>query len=61
MKSLGDAYVKDEFRKHKEVENPLQVVGFLKEWKGYLDGIENQVGLQYSGKKLDVQQFEKVS
>lgn len=61
MRSLGDAYVKDEFRKHREVENPLQVVGFLTQWKLYLDGIEKQMGVPYRGKQLDVQQFEKVS
>jgi len=61
MKSLGDTYVRDEFRKHREVENPLQIVGFLTQWKVYLDGLENQMGLDYRGKQLDVQQFEKVN
>ncbi|UZJ56416.1 hypothetical protein CBS101457_005736 [Exobasidium rhododendri] len=61
MKSLGDAYVKDEFRKHREVENPLQIVGFLTQWKVYLDGLEKQMGLAYRGQQLDVQQFEKLS
>lgn len=59
MKSLGDAYVKDEFRRHKELDNPLQIVGFLTQWKVYLDNLESQTGI-YRGKKLDVQQFEKV-
>lgn len=61
MRSLGDAYVKDEFRKHRDVENPLQIVGFLTQWKLYLEGLETQIGLQHRGKPLDVQQFEKVS
>lgn len=57
---MGDAYVKDEFRKHREVENPLQIVGFLTQWKLYLDEIEKQMDMGYKGKQLDMQQFEKV-
>lgn len=61
MRSLGDIYVKDEFRKHEGVENPLQIVGFLTQWKIYLDGLEENRGFHYKGKQLDVAQFEKVS
>lgn len=44
MRSLGDVYVKDEFRRHRAVTNPLHIVGFLGEWKTYLDQIETSVG-----------------
>lgn len=61
MKSLGDTYVRDEFRRHAEIDNPLQIVGFLTQWKVYLDGLEQQQqGERYRGKQLNVQQFEKV-
>jgi hypothetical protein len=60
MKSLGDTYVKDEFKKHKDVENPLQIVGFLTQWKIYLDGIEENMATGYKGQPLDVAKFEKV-
>lgn len=60
MKSLGDQYVKDEFRRHRTVDNPLQIVGFLTQWKIYLDGLENQTGTAFKGRQLDMQHFEKV-
>lgn len=40
MRSLGDSYIKDEFRRHRAVTNPLQIVGFLGAWKIYLDQLE---------------------
>lgn len=43
MRSLGDTYIKDEFRRHKAITNPIQIVGFLGGWKIYLD--------QLTGKK----------
>lgn len=32
---LGDQYVKSEFRAHRNVENPMHIVGFLTEWQLY--------------------------
>jgi len=40
MRQLGDAYVKSEFRLHKNVTNQGQIALFLKEWRGYLVNIE---------------------
>lgn len=37
QRSLGDMYVKAEFRAHKGVEDPLQLVGFLSSWQKYLE------------------------
>ncbi|XP_068094593.1 succinate dehydrogenase assembly factor 3, mitochondrial [Hyperolius riggenbachi] len=34
MKALGDQYVKDEFRRHKNV-GPAEAKLFVKEWEGY--------------------------
>lgn len=36
---LGDGYVKTEFHRHKEVDNPLYIVGFLEQWQDYLNHI----------------------
>ncbi|KAF9365723.1 acetate non-utilizing protein 9 [Mortierella sp. NVP85] len=36
---LGDGYVKAEFRRHKDVDNPLYIVGFLQQWQDYLSHI----------------------
>lgn len=40
MKSLGDAYVKSEFRLHKKVTNQDQLSRFFTEWNMYLDQIQ---------------------
>lgn len=60
MKSLGDQYVKDEFKRHQSIDNPLQIVGFLTQWKVYLDGLEKDTGTTFKGRQLDMRQFEKV-
>ncbi|WFC93902.1 hypothetical protein MBRA1_000528 [Malassezia brasiliensis] len=39
MRSLGDDYVKSEFRRHQKIDNPLQIVGFCSQWKMYLDSL----------------------
>ncbi|AQZ18929.1 ACN9 (YDR511W) [Zygosaccharomyces parabailii] len=36
QRSLGDEYVKNEFRLHRSTENPLHIVGFLASWQDYL-------------------------
>lgn len=71
MRSLGDNYLKDEFKRHKKIENPLQIVGFLGQWKVYLDELEESAMSNagksegdkkrfFEGRKLEVEQFEKV-
>lgn len=40
MKTLGDAYVKSEFRLHQNVTKQDQLNRFFKEWRGYLNHIE---------------------
>lgn len=69
MRSLGDTYVKDEFKRHKAVTNPLQIVGFLGQWKVYLDQLEaggvNAKGgeerAKFEGRRLKEEEFSKVS
>ena len=51
-----------EFRRHRNVTNPGHIIGFLSQWKVYLDqlpvGPEAQL---FRGKKLDPTIYEKVS
>jgi len=63
MRSLGDTYVKSEFKRHKEVTNPVHIIGFLSQWKMYLDQLPADAtsGRQWVGKKLDPTVFEKLS
>ncbi|RDB26363.1 Succinate dehydrogenase assembly factor 3, mitochondrial [Hypsizygus marmoreus] len=62
MRSLGDDYVKAEFRRHKEVTNPVHIIGFLSQWKMYLDQLPKGADAKsFSGKRLDPTVFEKMS
>ncbi|QLQ78714.1 hypothetical protein HG537_0B00630 [Torulaspora globosa] len=36
QRELGDNYVKNEFKLHKNTDNPLHIVGFLASWQDYL-------------------------
>jgi hypothetical protein len=50
-----------EFRRHKDVTNPAHIIGFLSQWKVYLDQIPvGPEGQRFRGKKLDPTMFEKV-
>ncbi|KAL7417815.1 hypothetical protein BDY24DRAFT_373014 [Mrakia frigida] len=59
MRSLGDTYIKDEFRRHKTADNPLHIIGFLSQWKHYLDSMEK--GELDKGRMLDMDKLEKMS
>lgn len=63
MRAVGDNYVKDEFRRHKSIDNPLQIVGFLGSWKMYLDQLEVSQGKEggFRGERLDGRLLEKMS
>lgn len=60
MRSLGDEYVKAEFRRHRIVTNPIHVMGFLAQWRRYLDELPLDSNAN-SFKKLDPTIFEKMS
>lgn len=63
MRAVGDNYIKDEFRRHKGIDNPLQIIGFLSSWKMYLDQLEVQQGQPggFRGHRLDPQLLDKMS
>ncbi|KAF8622853.1 hypothetical protein AX15_006697 [Amanita polypyramis BW_CC] len=61
MRSLGDDYVKAEFRRHREVTNPVHIMGFLTQWNLYLDELPKGPDGNFSGKRLDPTVFEKMS
>ncbi|KAG7444837.1 ACN9-domain-containing protein [Guyanagaster necrorhizus] len=62
MRSLGDEYVKAEFRRHREVTNPLHIIGFLSQWKAYLDKMpRDSEPEKFTGQKLGPQLIEKMS
>ena len=37
---FGDTYVKAEFRRHRDIDNPLHIVGFLTQWQQYGQQLE---------------------
>jgi hypothetical protein len=55
---LGDRYIKEEFRAHRNVDNPAHLIGFLSEWQLYAQTIE---GDSWSGEKIDQAKFEKLN
>ena len=55
---FGDTYVKAEFRRHKDVENPLHIVAFLTQWQLYGQQLE---GDGWKEDKLDVEFLDKMS
>ncbi|OJJ48002.1 hypothetical protein ASPZODRAFT_64524 [Penicilliopsis zonata CBS 506.65] len=57
-RTLGDLYVKSEFRAHKNVENPLHIIGFLTEWQLYAQQLEQE---SWVGEKLDRAKLDKMS
>ncbi|KAI8366584.1 hypothetical protein BD560DRAFT_353975, partial [Blakeslea trispora] len=42
MRAMGDDYVKAEFKRHKHIDNPAHIVGFVSQWQSYLDLIKQQ-------------------
>ncbi|KAI1660183.1 P-loop containing nucleoside triphosphate hydrolase protein [Daldinia decipiens] len=58
MRLLGDEYIKAEFRAHRNVDNPVHLIGFLTEWQLYAQKIE---GDSWVGDKLDPEKVAKMS
>ncbi|KAK2626064.1 hypothetical protein QTJ16_004326 [Diplocarpon rosae] len=58
MRLLGDEYVKSEFRAHRNVENPVHIIGFLTEWQMYAQNLE---GESWIGERMDPSKIEKMS
>ncbi|KAF9420300.1 acetate non-utilizing protein 9 [Entomortierella beljakovae] len=49
---LGDGYVKAEFHRHKDVDNPLYIVGFIEQWQDYLNHIITSSPNQKEGSSI---------
>jgi hypothetical protein len=58
LRIFGDQYVKAEFRRHKSVENPLHIIGFLTKWQEYGQKLE---GEGWKGEMLDKGTVDKMS
>lgn len=56
---LCSRFTTTEFRRHREVTNPVHIMGFLTQWKIYLDGLPHDPSAK-NFKKLDPTVFEKV-
>ena len=51
-----------EFRRHKDITNKVHIIGFLSQWKMYLDELPSGPDAErFSGKKLDPTVLEKAS
>ncbi|KAJ7081173.1 hypothetical protein B0H15DRAFT_786683 [Mycena belliarum] len=62
LRFMGDRYVKPEFRRHQKVTNPLHIMGFLSQWKMYLDALPTgRHAKNFAGKRLDPTVYEKMS
>ncbi|KAJ4348343.1 uncharacterized protein N0V89_009717 [Didymosphaeria variabile] len=57
-RTLGDLYVKAEFHAHKDIDNPVHIVGFLTEWQLYAQQL---AGDAWKGAKMDRSKVEKMS
>ncbi len=55
---FGDTYLKAEFRRHKDIDNPLHIVGFLTKWQEYGQKLE---GDGWIGETLDKSTVDKMS
>lgn len=69
---MGDSYVKSEFRLTRKTDNPIHIIGFLSQWKAYLDELElaqsetsgesaEAKEAAWKGRKLDVEAFERMN
>ncbi|KAI0833679.1 ACN9-domain-containing protein [Trametes gibbosa] len=59
MRSLGDNYIKSEYRRHKDITNKVHIIGFLSQWKVYYDQMQKEEG--FRGRPLDRTTLEKMS
>lgn len=55
---FGDTYLKAEFRRHRDIDNPLHIVGFLTEWQQYGQLLE---GDDWKGQKIEKTLLDKMS
>ncbi|EJS42127.1 acn9p [Saccharomyces arboricola H-6] len=58
QRDMGDEYVRNEFKLHKDIDNPLHIVGFLASWQDYLHMISSG---QWKDATLSSETLEKLS
>ncbi len=46
MKAIGDSYVKEEFKRHKNVDNPEQIRAFMEAWAKYALDLSKQLAVK---------------
>lgn len=61
QRSLGDMYVKAEFRAHQKIDNPLQIIGFLSSWQKYLEMVLQNTEQDWKKYHLEDDMLEKMS
>lgn len=54
QRSLGDSYVRAEFKAHKNTDNPLHIVGFLQSWQDYLLAMTGDKWREFKLSKTDL-------
>ncbi|XP_012274103.1 succinate dehydrogenase assembly factor 3, mitochondrial [Orussus abietinus] len=65
IQSLGNTYVRDEFRRHKKC-SPTEANVFINEWADYAVSLAEQLGLQGPrtakplGKHMEIQELDKL-
>jgi len=55
---MGDLYVKAEFRRTKDIDNPLQIIAFLSQWQDYGQKLDAD---DWKGDKMDTELLDKMS
>jgi hypothetical protein len=65
MRYMGDSYIKSEYRLTRKADNPLHIVGFLSQWKQYLDELDKARaegnGEPWSGRRLEMEKLDVMS
>ncbi|KAI8939437.1 hypothetical protein NX059_003217 [Plenodomus lindquistii] len=51
-------YIKAEFRAHRNIDNPVQIIGFLSEWQQYCQMLE---GDSWKEAKMEKAKIDKMS
>lgn len=57
-RAIGDLYLKDEWRRHQHIDNPIHIIGFLTQWQQYGEQLE---GDGWKDKKLDMELLDSLS
>lgn len=58
LRIYADEYIKSEFRLHRDITNPLHIIGFLTEWQKYAQDLE---GDTWREGKLDTAKLDKMT